>query len=62
MYSNLLKRCRVLTLLTLIKLTISKDWNFCFPFSPLEVTPEDVDMLSARNHLDLQDPANEPFF
>lgn len=41
---------------------MSKDWNFGFDFSPLEATPGKVDMLSARNHLDLQDPANEPFF
>lgn len=51
-----------LTLLTLYKLFISNDWNFGFVFSPLEACPDKVDMLSARNHLDLQDPVNEPFF
>lgn len=42
----------ILTLLFLYKLFISSDWNFGLVFSPLEAVPDNVDMLSARNHLD----------
>lgn len=51
----------VLTLLALYKLFMSNDWNFDFPFSPLFGTPDNVDMLSAGNHLEENNPSNEPF-
>lgn len=46
----------LLTRLGLYRLFMSNDRNLGFPFSPFAAIPDNVDMLSAGNHLEEKKP------